>query len=485
MRLSRSILILPLVGCLVFLMPGDGVGQGKGKGSKNPDGGGGGKGGKGGKGKQGNVDFGGIAFDGGAPGGFGPGAGGMFNPGTMPGMGMGTRGMGAGAFDPSRLFDMMARGQDSIEVEPMIAMAERMDPTARTKMEEFMRANNITNGRLTKEQFGESVKQAMAARGMRIPGGSDAADDEARAKRMFERLDVNGDGGIDRDEANGSQKLGQEFEKWDKNGDGKIDFNEYKEYFKEQMRAIRAANGGDDQGGDPQQQQEDKRPTVYHAGSYPRELLAVAPWFGQLDKDQDGQVGLYEWKEGGRSLKEFIELDANGDGLITVEEVLRHAKKNLHIGGDAGSGSQMGNGSVMPGMQMAYIGGDNGQSGPGGNGPGGRGPGGRGPGGQGAPGGNGRGQGGPGGQAGPGGNGRGQGGPGGGQGGPNAQQWQGGGQGGPGGGGRGQGGAGQGGPGGGGRGQGGPGGGQGGPGGGGRGQGGAGRGQGGPGGGGN
>jgi hypothetical protein len=49
-------------------------------------------------------------------------------------------------------------------------------------------------------------------------------------------------------------------------------------------------------------------------------------WFKELDKDGDGQIALYEWREGGRDFEEFDVLDLNGDGFITIDEVQRHLK---------------------------------------------------------------------------------------------------------------------------------------------------------------
>jgi RNA polymerase sigma factor (sigma-70 family) len=49
-------------------------------------------------------------------------------------------------------------------------------------------------------------------------------------------------------------------------------------------------------------------------------------WFAKLDQDKDGQVGLYEWLQAGRASADFLAMDANGDGFLTVEEVLRHER---------------------------------------------------------------------------------------------------------------------------------------------------------------
>jgi Ca2+-binding EF-hand superfamily protein len=50
-------------------------------------------------------------------------------------------------------------------------------------------------------------------------------------------------------------------------------------------------------------------------------------WFHELDKDGDGQISLYEWRKGGKTIDEFSRYDLNNDGLITPEEVLRVLKK--------------------------------------------------------------------------------------------------------------------------------------------------------------
>jgi hypothetical protein len=48
-------------------------------------------------------------------------------------------------------------------------------------------------------------------------------------------------------------------------------------------------------------------------------------WFTALDRDGDGQVGLYEWPKD-RPLEEFFRMDRNGDGFITIEEAMRYFK---------------------------------------------------------------------------------------------------------------------------------------------------------------
>jgi hypothetical protein len=67
----------------------------------------------------------------------------------------------------------------------------------------------------------------------------------------------------------------------------------------------------------------DQRPVVYRAGKLPEGLPA---WFAPLDTDHDGQVGLYEWVRGGRPVEPYRTMDSNGDGLLTMSEVMRHQR---------------------------------------------------------------------------------------------------------------------------------------------------------------
>jgi len=49
----------------------------------------------------------------------------------------------------------------------------------------------------------------------------------------------------------------------------------------------------------------------------------VPGWFGERDKDKDGQVGMYEWPRD--QLEEFAKHDRNGDGFITAIELIKPA----------------------------------------------------------------------------------------------------------------------------------------------------------------
>jgi hypothetical protein len=66
------------------------------------------------------------------------------------------------------------------------------------------------------------------------------------------------------------------------------------------------------------------RPVVFRAGNLPTGLPS---WFEILDHDKDAQVSLYEWRIGGKPLKEFPVIDRNNDGLVTIEEAVRYAAR--------------------------------------------------------------------------------------------------------------------------------------------------------------
>ncbi len=83
----------------------------------------------------------------------------------------------------------------------------------------------------------------------------------------------------------------------------------------------------DSRNSDRRQPTDEERPVAMRYGKLPQGLPS---WFNELDGDKDGQVGLYEWRKAGKDLKEFMEMDLNGDGLVTADEYLRFARlKNI------------------------------------------------------------------------------------------------------------------------------------------------------------
>src|SRR5581483_6848272 len=80
----------------------------------------------------------------------------------------------------------------------------------------------------------------------------------------------------------------------DRDGNGRISRDEYRAYFRarvatalELVRAAEAARAAAAAGTPVPPVRVGKRPS------------ALPRWFEQLDTDGDGQVGLYEWREGG------------------------------------------------------------------------------------------------------------------------------------------------------------------------------------------
>jgi lysophospholipase L1-like esterase/Ca2+-binding EF-hand superfamily protein len=140
---------------------------------------------------------------------------------------------------------------------------------------------------------------------------------ERHARALFRRLDVNGDGRLNQDEL--TPMLRAELGRWDTNGDGFIDADEFLRYFRSRVERVRATpetvRAAVADGTLP-----DRRPMVNlaGAGSPPAELPA---WFRETDTDNDGQVGLYEWKAAGGSVAAFRRMDRNGDGFLTADEV--------------------------------------------------------------------------------------------------------------------------------------------------------------------
>jgi Ca2+-binding EF-hand superfamily protein len=360
-----------------------------------------------------------LSQDPGPPGGFGRGG---FGKG---GFGKGGFGRG-GMMDPTAFWDQIAQGKDSVNVNevqfpPQMAFfADRI----RERWSNFLQTKGVTNGIMTKELYLEQSEQARARFGggkFGPPGGGaggagdskeDAAKQDDEARRMFAFLDRNKDGVIDREEASQSRTL-RDFDRWDLNKDGKISVDEYIEAHKaEQARRMggRGGPGGGGGGGGAvitdEVQEEERKAVVYRAGNLPKEL---PPWFAQLDTDNDGQVGLYEWKAAGRPIIEFLSMDANGDGLLTVEEVLRFQRmtnkdkpQSPGQNGPAVAQGEQGNGAA-PAAGAPDQGGGRMQRGPGRGGRGGQGGPGGGRGGRGGQGGGRQrgGRGGPGGGFGP------------------------------------------------------------------------------------
>ncbi len=161
-----------------------------------------------------------------------------------------------------------------------------------------------------------------------LPAGAVPASVQLKqAQKIFQRLDVNGDGVLSAEEM--PEALRRTRSRWDANRDGSIDPQEYWAYYQgrltrlsEQVAAgeidLKLARGGPAVKPVPQRVEE-SQPAAAHNDKLP---AGLPDWFRKLDTDGDGQVGLYEWRKSGRPFEEFFRMDRNADGLLTAEEVL-------------------------------------------------------------------------------------------------------------------------------------------------------------------
>ncbi len=316
---------------------------------------------------------------GGFPGG-GPGGGGERGGGRMFGRGGG----GGGQADPERIWQFMAKGQASINLnDPANAMIKSRMERDGTPIP--------PNGVLTKEQFSANFQSSMQKRmassgqpgaspmqfqstspgggppqggggggpgGGGFGGGRGGFDPSSMSNEqlqgMMRRDDADGDGRISAAEASRarSDSLRDGFAQYDTNRDGFIDVTEYRTYLTirvQQRQSERGQNqppggGNGATGGQvPQFQQppgqpnsgqphsgqpandEPARPEVLRYGKLPKGAPSwmLAPSSANsagLDADRDGQIGLYEWRRAGKKTSEFVDMDLNGDGYLTHTE---------------------------------------------------------------------------------------------------------------------------------------------------------------------
>jgi hypothetical protein len=223
-----------------------------------------------------------------------------------------------GPGDFNRWFDVLSGGQGvwryyDIPYKPLRDLFERIAGRL-----------GVADGQITREQFVRYAQQYLVEGASPSWKSPAETGPQAEAEKTFRELDRNGDGVLNRDEM--SETLRAERGRWDTNRDGFIDRNEYLGYFQARMHNVIAEGGFPGQPGTgpgrppvPVKEENDGRPVVYRYGKLPPGLPA---WFTQFDTDRDAQLGLYEWKDSGRPLQEFERMDRNGDGFLTVEEVV-------------------------------------------------------------------------------------------------------------------------------------------------------------------
>jgi len=265
-----------------------------------------------------------------------------------------------GKMDPGDMFDKwMSKGRGYFLVEEARFGKE--------ELQTFAKDNGISDGKISRDQFikywarreemrekkdDPSKKVEVVKKEEPKRSGPDNADVDARATETFTRYDTNGDGYLNAEEIGKTNRFRNEWEKWDANGDKLISLAEWRTYFRDMNQrkiaqreerdaeraktdtAKKSSASSPAKGVIIIEEDDDAPPLVYHAGA---KLPAGVPaWFTELDKDKDGQVSLYEWNKGkeGKDLDVFERMDRNGDGYLTVEEVL-YFQRFVENGGTA------------------------------------------------------------------------------------------------------------------------------------------------------
>jgi len=235
--------------------------------------------------------------------------------------------------DPGLVFDQwMSKGRGFF----LISEVQR----DRVDLEKFATQEGIQNGKVTRAQFikywNQRAQQRQQAERQRVELAKREAALEAAATQAFHDLDLNRDGFLNSDEIKLAKEFRTEWRQWDSDGDDLISLTEWKVYWRQQqLHGSKLAQKNTDQAKPPLVEVAPKTsvkplvkgdtkpmvpPQVKRTGKLPPNLPV---WFKQIDLDGDGQVSLFEWQKAGKDIEEFIKLDLNDDGFLTVEEVLR------------------------------------------------------------------------------------------------------------------------------------------------------------------
>lgn len=185
--------------------------------------------------------------------------------------------------------------------------------------------------------FGRAVEKSSDERA--ADDGEEADEDRpdpnrAYARGLMKQYDKNGDGVLERDEW---KAISGSPERSDANGDGRITADELYERVSsrnlgDRGRSTRRRGESRDRDGSRQREtrvstnksssDEDSRPSYRLTTPHERLPDGLPGWFKQKDTDLDGQVAMHEYSRSwdASTVRKFVDLDKNGDGLITPSE---------------------------------------------------------------------------------------------------------------------------------------------------------------------
>jgi len=258
-------------------------------------------------------------------------------------------GSGRGGFDPDAIWQRMANGADTVDLNKdprlkgMVQMSGGIIPPDGILRKEEWKAQlqqrmAARNGGTTPPSGGAPTPAAPATEVKVIAASGTSSGPPARWNDEMEGSFRRYSGGADtisREQAMSSRRgLSNAFDQYDANRDGKVDRNEFSNYYIAATGGYNNNNGGNSygyggggdgspssgRGSDAKVEEEEPRPVIYRYGKLPKEFEKE---FAGMDTDQDGQIGLYEWRAKGKDVEKFVAMDLNGDGLLTAEEFLR------------------------------------------------------------------------------------------------------------------------------------------------------------------
>lgn len=144
------------------------------------------------------------------------------------------------------------------------------------------------------------------------------------AESILRQHDRNRNGQLERDEWS---TLPADSRAADRNGDGTITLDELTQRLVEYSQSRPSAgtsSAGGSKGAEPARAARHDRPTYRFRTATERLPKGLPDWFARQDANADGQVSMAEYAVSWTDAKaaEFIQLDRNGDGIVTPDEAL-------------------------------------------------------------------------------------------------------------------------------------------------------------------